>query len=83
MTALVWDQVGERLYETGVDRGVLYLPGGSAVPWNGLISINEMVSREVKPYYIDGIKFLDHHDRRGCGYGRAYGGSETSVQGYG
>jgi len=61
MTALVWDQVGERLYETGVDRGVLYLPGGSAVPWNGLISINEMVSREVKPYYIDGIKFLDHH----------------------
>lgn len=61
MTTLVWDQVGERRYETGVDRGVLYPPEGVAVPWNGLISVNETVSREVKPYYIDGIKFLDHH----------------------
>lgn len=61
MTALVWDQVGERRYETGVDRGVLYPPSGSAVPWNGLISVNETVSREVKSYYVDGIKFLDHH----------------------
>lgn len=61
MTALVWDQVGERRYETGVDRGVLYPPGGAAVSWNGLISVNETVNREVKPYYIDGVKFLDHH----------------------
>lgn len=61
MTALVWDQVGERRYETGVDRGVLYPPSGSAVPWNGLVSVDEVLSREVKPYYIDGIKFLDHH----------------------
>ena len=61
MTALEWDQVGERRYETGVDRGVLYPPSGVAVPWNGLISVNETISREVKSYYIDGIKFLDHH----------------------
>lgn len=61
MTALVWDQIGERRYETGVDRGVLYPPSGPAVPWNGLISVNETVSREVKSYFIDGIKFLDHH----------------------
>ena len=61
MTALVWDQVGERRYETGVDRGVLYPPSGVAVPWNGLISVNETVTREVKSYYIDGVKFLDHH----------------------
>jgi hypothetical protein len=60
MTALVWDQVGERRFETGIDRGVLYLPD-VAVPWNGLVSIDETLSREVKPYYIDGIKFLDHH----------------------
>jgi hypothetical protein len=52
--------VGERRFETGVDRGVLYLPT-TTVPWNGLISVNETLSREVKPYYIDGIKFLDHH----------------------
>jgi hypothetical protein len=61
MTPLVWDQVGERRYEMGVDRGVLYLPDGSAVAWNGLTSVNETVSREVKSYYIDGIKYLDHH----------------------
>lgn len=61
MTALAWDQVGERRYETGVDRGVLYPPNSSAVPWNGLISVAETVTREVKPYYIDGIKFLEHH----------------------
>jgi len=61
MTALVWDQAGERRYETGVDRGVLYPPSGVAVPWNGLLSINESISREVKSYFIDGIKFLDHH----------------------
>lgn len=61
MTALVWDAVGERRFETGVDRGVLYLPDGTVVPWNGLISVAETLSREVKPYYIDGIKFLDHH----------------------
>lgn len=61
MTALAWDQAGERRYETGVDHGVLYPPGEAAVPWNGLISVSETVSREVKPYYIDGVKFLDHH----------------------
>jgi len=60
MTTLVWDQIGERRFETGVDHGVLYLPT-LTVPWNGLISVSETLSREVKPYYIDGIKFLDHH----------------------
>lgn len=61
MTVLVWDQVGDRRFETGVDRGVLYLPMGEAVPWNGLTSISEDTSREVKSYYIDGVKYLDHY----------------------
>lgn len=60
MTALVWDQVGDRRFETGVDRGVLYLQDGSAVPWNGLTSITETLEREVKSYYLDGVKYLDH-----------------------
>lgn len=60
MTAIVWDQVGERRYETGVDRGVLYTPS-AVVPWNGLTSVTEALGREVKSYYIDGIKYLDHH----------------------
>lgn len=61
MTALEWDKIGDRRYETGVDRGVLFPPDGPAVPWNGLTSVTETVSREVKSYYIDGIKYLDHH----------------------
>lgn len=61
MTALEWDKTGDRRYETGVDRGVLYLPSGEAVPWNGLVSVSEVRSREVKSYFIDGIKYLDKH----------------------
>lgn len=61
MTALVWDQVGERRFETGIDRGVLFLSNGDAVPWNGLTLVTEVVTQEVKPYYLDGVKYLDHH----------------------
>ena len=61
MTVLVWDQAGARRYESGIDRGVLYLPDGSAVPWNGLTSVTEGRAREVKSYYMDGVKYLDRH----------------------
>lgn len=60
MATLVWDKVGEHRYETGLDRGVLYLPNGTAVPWNGLTSLNENRSRETKSFYVDGVKYLDH-----------------------
>lgn len=61
MTRIVWSQVGERFFETGVDQGVLYPPNGApGVPWNGLISVEEGVSGgEVEPYYFDGLKYLD------------------------
>lgn len=58
MPVLTWDKVGDRLYEAGVDRGVLYLPD-KAVPWNGLTSVEEINSRESKSFYQDGIKYLD------------------------
>jgi hypothetical protein len=61
MTALAWDKVGDRRYETGVDHGVLYLPNGTAVAWNGLTAVSETRTREVKSYFIDGIKYLDYH----------------------
>lgn len=57
---LVWDEVGERRYETGVDRGVLYLPDGGTVPWNGITELTENRGGEVKSYYTDGVKYLDH-----------------------
>jgi hypothetical protein len=59
-TILSWDQVGDRRYETGIDRGVLYLPDGNVVPWNGLVSVTENTEREMKSYFLDGIKFADH-----------------------
>lgn len=59
MTALQWDKVGERRFETGIDRGVLYLTDGRVVPWNGLTSISESKERDVKSYFLDGIKYLD------------------------
>lgn len=60
MTVLQWDQIGDRRFEAGVDRGVLYTLDGVAVPWNGLVSVTENTEREVKSYYLDGIKYLDH-----------------------
>jgi hypothetical protein len=57
---LTWDDVGSRYYETGVDRGVLYVPGFSGVAWNGLISITENpTGGTAKPFYIDGVKHLN------------------------
>jgi hypothetical protein len=60
MSAIVWDQVGDRRYEAGVDRCVLYSPVTGVVPWNGIISIDEKVSgSELTPLYFDGTKFGD------------------------
>lgn len=60
MPTLEWDQVGDRTYQTGVDKGVLYLKDGTVVPWNGLTSIEDGTSAELKSYYLDGVKILDH-----------------------
>lgn len=60
MPRLSWDGVGERLYETGVDRGVLYVSDAPGVAWPGLISVDESPSGgEAKPHYIDGVKYLN------------------------
>lgn len=60
MTALVWDERGDRIFESGVDRGVLYLSDGQGIPWNGLISVNEgSPSNNASPVYYDGVKFAD------------------------
>lgn len=62
---LVWDQIGERHYETGVDHGVLYraAAGGGyedGVAWNGLVTVTESPSgAEATPTYADNIKYLN------------------------
>lgn len=60
MAELVWDGVGERTYQSGVDRGVLYPHDASAVVWNGLTSVEEDTETELSSYYIDGVKFLEN-----------------------
>lgn len=60
-----WDKTGERLFETGVDRGVLYpqATGGTypqGVAWNGLTNVTESPSgAEATPLYADNIKYLN------------------------
>ena len=65
MSKLVWDQTGEKLYETGVKNGVLYpqAEGGTypkGVAWNGLTAVTESPSgAEATALYADDIKYLN------------------------
>jgi hypothetical protein len=65
MAKLVWDQVGERLYETGVKNVVLYRQTaagvyGTGVAWNGVTSISQNpTGADSNPIYADDIKYLD------------------------
>lgn len=60
MARILWGEVGQRFYEAGVDRGVLYVADLPGVPWNGLISVSETPSGgEQEPYYLDGVKYLE------------------------
>lgn len=55
MTQLVWNAVGDRLFEAGVDRGVLFDENGFGVAWNGLTAVRERtVGGTEKPIYVDG-----------------------------
>ncbi len=64
MVALTWDKVGERIYESGVDHGVLYIPDNTGeysdgFSWNGLTAVTESPSgAEENPQYADNIKYL-------------------------
>lgn len=59
MTTLQWHQSGDKVYEAGLDRGVLYVDGMDGVAWNGLVSVEENNNNEIEPVYWDGIKFND------------------------
>lgn len=64
MPKITWDENGARRFETGVDRGVLYVPQGSSystgVAWNGLSTVTETPSgAESNPVYADNRKYLN------------------------
>jgi hypothetical protein len=72
MTRIVWDEIGERIFETGIDRGVLYgtklvwvsndgppvlTESNEGFPWNGLISVDVKSSNASSTaMYFDGMK---------------------------
>lgn len=63
MAKLVWDKTGDRLYETGVKNGVLYIPTSGVyskgVAWNGLTAVTESPSgAEATALYADDTKYL-------------------------
>ncbi len=65
MSKLEWDKKTERLYETGVKQGVLYVQKAdgtydNGVAWNGLTAVTENPSgAESNPLYADDIKYID------------------------
>ena len=59
-----WDQTGDRLFETGVEKGVLYPAENGVYPkgvaWNGLTGVTESPSgAEATALYADNIKYLN------------------------
>lgn len=69
MPEIKWDQIGERLYETGVDHGVLYIPDSAGLyangyAWNGLVNVTEAPSgAESNKQYADNIPYLNLKSR--------------------
>ncbi len=65
MSKLVWDKTGERLYETGVKNGVLYVQDETGaypkgVAWNGLTAVTESPSgAEATALWADDMKYLN------------------------
>lgn len=66
MSRLKWDDVGKRFFETGVDRGVLYVADAAGTgylagkAWNGLINVTESpTGAEVSSTYADNIQYLN------------------------
>lgn len=64
MPKLTWDQAGQRLYETGTSKGVLFVQGAggvyaAGVAWNGLVSVKQSNDgAEESPLYADNMKYL-------------------------
>lgn len=80
MSRLTWDNTGERYYETGTDRGVLFKKNSSGtyangVNWNGLSGVSDSPSgAEASPIWADNIKYVNLMSTE------EYGGTITAYQ---
>lgn len=59
MAILEWDKLGERFFETGVSKAVLYKSDTLGVPWNGVTAVEEKDGDDVESVHFDGTKFND------------------------
>lgn len=60
MAELVWGGIGQRYFESGIDRGVLFPRVGPGVAWHGLTAVNEKADGgSPRPFYADGYKYLN------------------------
>lgn len=60
MTRLAWGALGERFFETGADRGVLYVGSNAGVNWDGLISVTHAPSgAEINSQYAGNKKYVN------------------------
>lgn len=58
MAVITWDDVADRSYETGVDRGIIYVQDKDVAPWNGLISVVENeVGLVIEQNKFDGVTY--------------------------
>ncbi len=54
-----WDTEGTKVFETGIDRGMLYVPPYPGVAWNGLSKVSETpTGGTASEYFVDGQKYL-------------------------
>ena len=60
MTRATWDDDGTKYFETGIDRGMLYIPFIPGMVWNGLVKVTETPTGTApREFYIDGQKYLN------------------------
>lgn len=57
--ALIWHEPGSKIFETGIDRGAIYLRDGRVIPWNGLTSVNENLGQQSSPVFYNGVKLSE------------------------
>jgi hypothetical protein len=56
MTRIIWNDIGQKVYHAGIDRGTFYF-GTIGVPWFGLVSVTESPSGgDAEPVFLDGTK---------------------------
>lgn len=60
MSKITWNESGSRYFETGIDRGVLFVGDNPGVAWNGLISITGAAEgSDTQPFYYDGVRYIN------------------------